>query len=187
MSENALWYVVQTYSGYENAVLTTLNKHIENRNLQDQILDVRIPMEKVSEITETGEVKTTERKVFPGYVFIKMILTDETWHIVRNIRGVTTFTGFVEGASKGLPLTPEEVRTWGLEGDAPAEPEEAAPVSLIHAGDLVEIAEGPFSSYTGTVEEIDEEKNRIRIAILMGGRETPVDLSLSQVRPVTDD
>lgn len=186
MAENALWYVVQTYSGYENAVLTTINKHVESRSLQDRILDVKIPMETVTEVNENGETKTVERKVFPGYVFIKMVLTDETWHIIRNIRGVTAFTGFVEGSTKALPLSPEEVAAWGLESEEPAKTEEKAATS-IKVGDQVEITEGPFSTYTGTVEEIDETKDRVRIAVLMGGRETPFDLSLNQVKPITEE
>lgn len=185
MAENALWYVVQTYSGYENAVLTTINKHVENRSLQDEILEVKIPMETVTEITDNGP-KTVERKVFPGYVFIKMVLTDETWHVVRNIRGVTSFTGFVEGGTKALPLTADEVAAWGLESSENlTSTEESA--NRLKVGDQVEIIEGAFSSYTGTVEEVDPEKGRVRIAVLMGGRETPFELSLDQVSPVTED
>ncbi len=185
MAENALWYVVQTYSGYENAVLTTINKHVESRGLQDRILDVKIPMESVTEIADNGP-RTVERKVFPGYVFIKMVLTDETWHIVRNIRGVTAFTGFVEGGEKAQPLTADEVAAWGLESAEPAVTSEA-PAASIKVGDKVEIIEGAFSSYEGTVEEIDLEKGRVRIAVLMGGRETPFDLDLNQVSPISND
>lgn len=185
MAENALWYVVQTYSGYENAVLTTINKHVENRSLQDEVLEVKIPMETVTELTDNGP-KTVERKVFPGYVFIKMVLTDETWHIIRNIRGVTSFIGFVEGGTKALPLTPEEVSSWGLESSENLTSDEA-PTSYLKVGDQVEITDGPFSSYTGTVEEVDLEKDRVRIAVLMGGRETPFELSLDQVSPITED
>ncbi len=184
MAENALWYVVQTYSGYENAVLTTIHKHIDSRGLQDLIQEVKIPMESVTEITDNGN-KTYERKVFPGYVFIKMVLTDETWHIIRNVRGVTGFTGFVEGAQKAQPLTADEVVYWGLESAEPIELD--IPVVSIQVGDRVEIIEGAFQSYEGTVEEIDNEKGRVRIAVLMGGRETPFDLDLDQVRPVTED
>ncbi len=184
MAENALWYVVQTYSGYENAVLTTINKHVDSRNLHDQILEVKIPMETYTVLTDNGPEEKT-RKLFPGYVFLKMVLTDQTWHIVRNVRGVTAFTGFVEGGQKAQPLTPSEVVAWGLESALPIESEEVT-VS-IQIGDRVEIIEGPFQSFEGIVEEIDLDKGRVRIAVLMGGRETPFDMDLDQVRLILDD
>ena len=112
MSENAKWYVIHTYSGYENAVKAAIEKSVANRGMEDMVLRMEIPMETVTEVTESGVIKEVERKVFPGYVLIKMVLTDETWHIIRNIRGVT---GFVGEANKAIPLTEEEVRQMSLE------------------------------------------------------------------------
>jgi transcriptional antiterminator NusG len=174
MAENAKWYVVQTYSGYENTVLTALQKHIDNRNLHDLIHQIYIPMETVTEYTDNGP-KTVERKVFPGYVFIKMVYTDETWHIVRNIRGVT---GFVGSGDKPLPLTPDEVAAWGVEREEVVIP--------YQVGDTVRIMDGPLESYLGVVEEIDADNSKIRVVVSMFGRETPVTLELRQVGPVTE-
>jgi transcriptional antiterminator NusG len=175
MAENAQWYVVQTYSGYENAVLTTIQKHVDNRNLHDLIQQVHIPMETVTEITESGERKTVERKVFPSYVLIKMVLTDETWHIVRNVRGVT---GFVGSGDKATPLSPEEVAAWGVE--------KHEVVVAYQVGDTVKITDGPLETYLGTVEEIDVDKNKVRVVVSMFGRETPVELELDQVGSVSE-
>ena len=113
MSENAKWYVVHTYSGYENAVKTTIEKFVTNRHLEEMILDIQIPLETVTEISESGAAKEVERKVFPGYVLIKMVMTDDTWHLVRNVRGVTGFVG--EASNKPIPLSDDEVREWGME------------------------------------------------------------------------
>ena len=112
MSDSAKWYVIHTYSGYENAVKTSIEKFVTGRGLEDQILRMEIPMETVTEVTDSGATKEVERKVFPGYVLIKMIMTDETWHLVRNVRGVT---GFVGSANKAIPLTEEEVLAMGME------------------------------------------------------------------------
>ena len=169
MSELAKWYVVHTYSGYENSVAANILKAAENRKMQDLIQEVNIPMETVKEITDSGE-KTVERKVFPGYVLVKMVLTDDTWHLIRNIRGVT---GFVGEANKAIPLTEDEVAALGME--------KREIVVLYHVGDTVRITEGPLASFTGTVEEIEPDKNRVRVVVSMFGRETPVDLELDQV------
>ncbi len=193
MAENAKWYVVQTYSGYENTVLTALQKHVDNRNLHELIHRIYIPMETVTEYTDNGE-KTVERKVFPGYVFIKMICTDETWHIVRNIRGVT---GFVGSGDKPLPLTSDEVAAWGIEDAAAEEEEVVIPYKLndtvrprivipYKVGESVRIVDGPMQSYTGVVEEIDADSGKVRVVVSMFGRETPVTVDLQQVGPVTD-
>ena len=193
MAENAKWYVVQTHSGYENTVLTALQKHVDNRNLHDLIHRICIPMETVTEYTDKGE-KTVERKVFPSYVFIKMVCTDETWHIVRNIRGVTGFIGI---GDKPLPLTPEEVTAWGISDEADQEEEVAIPYQLDDAvrpkivipykvGDTVRMMDGPMESYTGVVDEIDTGAGKVRVVVSMFGRETPVTLDLQQVGPVTD-
>ena len=173
MAETAKWYVVHTYSGYENTVKATIEKTVESRSLQDQILAVSIPLETVTEITESGVMKEVERKVFPGYVLIKMILTDDTWHLIRNIRGVT---GFVGEANKAIPLTEEEVTALGVE--------KHEIVVLYNVGDTVKITDGPLASFMGTVEEIDADKNKVRVVVSMFGRGTPVELELDQVEVV---
>ena len=170
MADNAKWYVAHTYSGYENAVKTAIEKFVANRHLEDMILDIQIPLETVTEVTDSGETKEVERKVFPGYVLVKMIMTDDTWHLIRNIRGVT---GFVGEANKAIPLTEEEVTALGVE--------KHEIVVLYNVGDTVKITDGPFTSFTGTVEEIDPEKNKVRVAVFMFGRETPIELELDQV------
>ena len=170
MSENAKWYVIHTYSGYENAVKTSIEKFVNGRGMEDMILRMEIPMETVTEVTESGVRKEVERKVFPGYVLIKMVLTDETWHIIRNIRGVT---GFVGEANKAIPLTDEEVRQMSLE--------KHEIVVKYNVGETVKITDGPLASFTGIVEEIEPEKNKVRVVVSMFGRETPVELELDQV------
>lgn len=172
MSESARWYVVHTYSGYENTVATTIEKHVENRSLRDLIHAVEIPLETVTEITDAGS-KTVERKVFPGYVLIKMVLTDETWHLVRNVRGVT---GFVGSGAKPIPLTEEEVAGLGVE--------KRKIIVKYEVGDTVKIVDGPLESFMGVVEEIALDKSKVRVVVSMFGRETPVELELDQVEPV---
>ena len=170
MSENAKWYVIHTYSGYENAVKTSIEKFVNGRGMEDMILRMEIPVETVKEVSESGEAKEVERKVFPGYVLLKMVLTDDTWHLIRNIRGVT---GFVGEANKAIPLTEDEVAALGVE--------KHEIVVLYNVGDTVKITDGPLSSFTGTVEEIEPEKNRVRVVVSMFSRETTVDLELDQV------
>ena len=170
MSESAKWYVVHTYSGYENAVKTSIEKFVTGRGMEDMILRIEVPMETVTEVTDSGATKEVERKVFPGYVLIKMVMTDDTWHLVRNVRGVT---GFVGEANKAIPLTDEEVAALGVE--------KREIVVQYHVGDTVRITDGPLSSFTGTVEEIEPEKNRVRVVVSMFSRETTVDLELDQV------
>lgn len=175
MAESAKWYVVHTYSAYENTVASTITKYVDNRNLHDLIQEVSIPLETVTEITDNGP-KTIERKVFPGYVLVKMILTDETWHIIRNIRGVT---GFVGSGNKAIPLTEEELIALGVEKHE---------VNVAYgAGDTVKITDGALASFLGTVEELDVEKNKVRVVVSMFGRETPVELDLDQVELVKED
>lgn len=172
MADNAKWYVVHTYSGYENAVASAIMKNVDNRNLHDLICEVTIPMETVTEVTENGP-KTFERKVFPGYVLVKMVLDDESWHVIRNIRGVT---GFVGSGNKAIPLTDEEVAAMGVEKHE---------VSVSYAvGDNVKIIDGALTSFLGVVEEMDVDKNKVRVIVSMFGRETPVELELDQVEPV---
>ena len=169
MADNAKWYVAHTYSGYENTVAASIEKAVENRGMHELIHEVNIPMETVTEITDNGP-KTVERKVFPGYVLVKMVMTDETWHLVRNVRGVT---GFVGSANKPIPLTEEEVLAMGME--------KHEIVVNYNVGDHVRIVDGPLASFTGVVEEIEPEKNRVSVMVSMFGRETPVELELDQV------
>ena len=176
MSENAKWYVVHTYSGYENAVKTTIEKLISNRHLEDMIQDLQIPLEKVTEINSEGAAKEVEQKVFPGYVLIKMVMTDDTWHLVRNVRGVTGFVG--EASNKPIPLTEDEVLALGME--------KHEIVVLYKVGDRVRINDGPLESFTGLVDEIDPEKNRVSVVVSMFGRETPVEMEVDQVEVVEE-
>ena len=174
MSGEAKWYVVHTYSGYENTVKATIEKTVETRHLQDLIHVVSIPMETVTEYTDAGE-KTVERKVFPGYVLIKMILTDESWHLVHNIRGAT---GFVGSDGKAVPLTEQEIYALGVERR-----EIRVGYSL---GDEVKVIDGPLAGFMGIVDELEPEKDRVRVVVSMFGRETPVDLELDQVEVIKD-
>ena len=170
MTDSAKWYVIHTYSGYENAVKTSIEKFVTGRGMEDKILRMEIPMETVTEVTESGTTKEVERKVFPGYVLIKMVMTDDTWHLVRNVRGVT---GFVGSANKPIPLSEEEVLAMGME--------KHEIVVNYNVGDHVKIVDGPLASFTGIVEEIEPEKNRVSVMVSMFGRETPVELELDQV------
>ena len=171
MADNANWYVVHTYSGYENTVKATIEKYVENRNMRDLIHEISIPMETVTEITDNGP-KDVERKVFPGYVLVKMVMNDETWHVVRNIRGVTGFLG--EG-NKAIPLSDADVAALGME--------KHEVVVSYQEGDSVRITDGALESFLGTVEEIDLERSKVRVVVSMFGRETPVELELDQVEP----
>lgn len=168
--EDAKWYVVHTYSGYENAVKSSIEKFVSGRGMEDKILRIEIPLETVTEVTDSGETRQVERKVFPGYVLIKMVMTDDTWHLVRNVRGVT---GFVGSANKAIPLTEEEVLAMGME--------KHEIIVKYAVGDHVRIVDGPLSTFTGVVEEIEPEKNRVSVMVSMFGRETPVELELDQV------
>jgi len=174
MAEEAKWYVVHTYSGYENAVAAAILKAAENRRMQDLIQEVNIPLETVTEVTDNGP-KEIERKVFPGYVLVKMILTDDSWHLVRNVRGAT---GFVGSDGKAIPLTDEEILALGVE--------RREIVVGFGLGDTVKITDGPLAGFNGTVEELDVAKNRVSVVVSMFGRETPVDLELDQVETVKD-
>jgi len=170
MADSAKWYVVHTYSGYENAVKTSIEKLVKGRSMEEMILRIEIPMETVTEVTESGTKKEVERKVFPGYVLVKMVMTDDTWHLVRNVRGVT---GFVGSANKAVPLTEEEVLAMGME--------KHEIVVQYSVGDNVRIIDGPLAGFTGTVEDIEPEKNSVTVIVSMFGRETPVELELDQV------
>ena len=172
MAETAKWYVVHTYSGYENTVKATIEKTVETRHLEDLIHIVSIPMETVTELTDNGP-KTYERKVFPGYVLVKMIMTDEAWYIIKNVRGVT---GFVGSGTKPTPLTEEEVLQLGIE--------KHEIVVGYDVGDSVKITDGPLTSFIGVVDMLDIDKNKVRVIVSMFGRETPVELELDQVETV---
>ena len=169
---SARWYVVHTYSGYENKVKTDLEKTVKNRDLEEYFFDIIVPMEEQIEIKE-GKRKANLKKVFPGYVLIKMIVTEETWYIVRNTRGVT---GFVGSGTEPIPLTDEEIRNMGFE---------EVPVNVDYdVNDSVQILNGPFKDSIGTVKEINKEKHKVKVLISMFGRETPVELEFSQIQKV---
>lgn len=172
MSESAKWYVVHTYSGYENKVATNLEKIVENHGLQEMIWDVKVPTETVTEIKD-NKAREVERKIFPSYVLVKMIMTDETWYIIRNIRGVT---GFVGPSSKPIPLTDEEVAALNVE-------QKTIDVSY-KVGDNVKIMDGPLSGFIGIVDEMNIEQNKVTVTVSMFGRETPVELELDQAEPI---
>ncbi|MEE1244819.1 MAG: transcription termination/antitermination protein NusG [Acutalibacteraceae bacterium] len=173
-SQEAKWYVVHTYSGYENKVASDLATMVESRGMQDLIQDIKIPTETVTEIKEDKK-REVERKIFPGYVLIKMIVTDDSWYVVRNIRGCT---GFVGPASKPVPLTQEEVAALGVE-------KHSVEVGY-KEGDNVKIISGPLEGYTGVVKTVDTENNNVCVVLSMFGRETPVELELDQIATVED-
>ena len=171
MAETAKWYVVHTYSSYENTVKATIEKTIQSRNLQEQIVDISIPMETVTEISDSGVSKTYDRKLYPGYVFVKMVYSDDTWHVIRNIRGVSGFVG--ASSNEPIPLTDDEVYSMGVE--------KREIVVNYAVGDTVRILDGPLSSFTGVVENIEVEQNSVSVIVSMFGRETPVEFELDQV------
>ena len=166
------WYVVHTYSGYENKVKTDLEKTIKNRELEDYFFNIVVPMEEQVEIKE-GKRKTNLKKVFPGYVLVKMIVTEESWYIVRNTRGVT---GFVGSGTDPIPLTDEEIRNMGFDD---------VPVKIDYeVNDNVRVMNGPLENFIGVVQEINTEKHKVKVLVSMFGRETPVELEFSQVQKI---
>ncbi|MDL2293114.1 transcription termination/antitermination protein NusG [Ruminococcaceae bacterium OttesenSCG-928-D13] len=166
------WYVVHTYSGYENKVATNLTTIIENQRLQELIQEVRVPTEIVPDIKD-GKERMVERKLFPGYVLVKMVMTDDSWYIVRNTRGVT---GFVGPSSKPIPLTEAEVEALGVD-------EQQTSVDYA-VGDSVEVLTGPLEGFIGLVESIDKDAGKVNVKVSMFGRETPAELELAQVKPI---
>ena len=168
MPDEAKWYVVHTYSGYENKVATNLETIVENRKLQDWIQEIHVPTETVVEIKDNKKHEV-ERKIFPGYVLVKMVMTDDSWYVVRNTRG---FTGFVGPNGKPIPLSDEEVAALGVE-------KREIEVNYT-VGDTVRITDGPLENFSGIVDEVDLDKNKVRVTISMFGRETPVELELDQ-------
>ncbi len=170
MAEEAQWYVVHTYSGYENKVKANIEKSVENRGISDLITDVRVPTEDVVEKKGDTE-KVVKRKVFPGYVIIKMIMTDESWFVVRNTRGVT---GFVGPGSKPVPLSDAEVERMGVETIRMAAID-------FTVGDEVSIKSGPMEGFSGKITNIDEATRKVNVSVSMFGRETPVEIDYTQV------
>lgn len=169
MSEKAKWYVVHTYSGYENKVKASIEKTIENRNLEDLLVDIQIPMEEVVE-EKNGKQKVTLKKKFPGYVLIKMFMSDESWYVVRNTRGVT---GFVGPGSKPVPLTEEEIESMGVV---------ELPVDVdLEVGESVRVISGPLRDFVAVIQELNLEKHKIKASVDMFGRETLAELDFNQV------
>lgn len=170
MAEEARWYVAHTYSGYENKVKESIEKTVENRGLENMIMDIRVPMEDV--IEKRGEAeKVVQRKLFPGYVIIKMIMNEESWYVVRNTRGVT---GFVGPGSKPVPLSDAEVQRMGVDT--------ARCKSIdFSVGDLVEIKSGPMEGFSGNIEKLDNDTGTLWVAVSMFGRETSVEINYTQV------
>ena len=171
----AKWYVVHTYSGYENTVKATIEKTVESRQLHDQILAISLPMETVTEITESGASKTYDRKVYPGYVLVKMVYSDDTWHVIKSVRGVAGFVG--TSGNDPIPLTEDEVYEMGVE--------KREIVVNYAVGDTVRILDGPLSSFTGIVDSVDVDKNQVNVVVSMFGRETSVEFELNQVEVVS--
>ncbi|MFC7365938.1 MULTISPECIES: transcription termination/antitermination protein NusG [Bhargavaea] len=173
------WYVVHTYSGYENKVKANLEKRVETMGMLDKIFRVIVPEEQETELKD-GKKKTVMRKTFPGYVLVEMIMTDDSWYVVRNTPGVTGFIGSSGGGAKPTPLMPDEVdfilRQMGMK--------EAKVEMDIEEGELVEVLEGPFANFQGTVEEVDPSKGKVKVAVEMFGRETKMELDFAQIRKI---
>ena len=171
-TDKPYWYVIHTYSGYENKVKMNLEKAIQNRNFEDVILEVKVPMEESIEV-KNGKKKHVMKKRYPGYVMVKMILDDETWYVVRNTRGVT---GFVGPGSKPIPLTDKEVRAMGVEN---------VPIKLdVEVGENVMVTSGPLESFVGVIKEVHPEKQKVKVVVSMFGRDTLVDLDFVQIKRI---
>ena len=170
MSEAAKWYVVHTYSGYENKVKANIEKTIENRHLEDQILEVRVPLQDVVEM-KNGTSRQVQKKMFPGYVLLNMVMNDDTWYVVRNTRGVT---GFVGPGSKPVPLSEEEMMSLGFKT-----PDVVVDFAV---GDTVVVTAGAWKDTVGVIRTVNESKQSITINVEMFGRETPVELSFSEIK-----
>lgn len=173
MAERARWYVVHTYSGYENKVKANIEKTIENRDLQELIQDVQVPIEELIEI-KNGKEKLVKKKIFPGYVLVKMFMTDDSWYVVRNTRGCT---GFVGPGSKPVPLTDDEVYSMGIQ-------EREVSIDL-EVGENIKIVFGPFENFVAVIQEIYIDKHKIKALVNMFGRETPIELDFKQVEKLS--
>lgn len=175
MAEEAKWYVAHTYSGYENKVKANIEKSVENRGISNLIQAVEVPMEDVIE-EKNGEQKVTKRKIFPGYVVVKMIMNDESWYVVRNTRGVT---GFVGPGSKPVPLSDEEVERMGVEQVRMSDVD-------FEVGDSVNVKSGPLEGFSGKIENIDKENRKITVKVSMFGRQTPIEVEYGQIEKMID-
>jgi transcription termination/antitermination protein NusG len=173
------WYVVHTYSGYENKVKTNLEKRVETMGMHDKIFRVVVPEEEETEYKD-GKKKVLKKKVFPGYVLVEIIMTDDSWYVVRNTPGVTGFVGSAGSGSKPTALLPDEVemvlKRMGMD-------EKKIEVDFV-IGDTVQVKEGPFANFTGSIEELDKDKSKIKVLVNMFGRDTPVELDFSQVEKI---
>lgn len=171
------WYVIHTYSGYENKVKANLERRIESMNMEDKIFRIVVPMEDELDIKD-GKKRVSRRKIFPGYVLVEMIMSDDSWYVVRNTPGVT---GFVGSGSKPIPLTDEEayqiMRQMGVEGPRPR--------VKLNVGEQVRVRSGPFENFVGVIEEVHPDKDKLKVRISMFGRETPVELDFTQVEKIT--
>ena len=173
MADNAKWYVAHTYSGYENAVKAAIEKSVVNRGMEDMVLQIEIPMETVTEITESGVAKEIQRKVFPGYVLLNMIMNDETWYVIRNTRGVT---GFVGPESKPVPLTEREMRAMGIVTEAPV-------VHIdVEVGDQIKVITGAWEGNVAVVKAINESKRTVTIDVDIFGRATSVEIGFGDIQ-----
>jgi transcription termination/antitermination protein NusG len=171
-TDKPYWYVIHTYSGYENKVKMNLEKAIVNHGFQDLILEVKVPMEESIEV-KNGKKKHVMKKMYPGYVMVKMILDDETWYVVRNTRGVT---GFVGPGSRPIPLTDKEVRAMGVEN---------VPIKLsVEVGENVMVTSGPLESFIGVIKEVNPDKQKVKVIVSMFGRDTLVDLDFVQIKRI---
>jgi transcriptional antiterminator NusG len=173
--EEAKWYVAHTFSGYENKVASDLKLKVQNRNLSDLIQEIVVPTETVVEVKDDGTKKEYERKIFPSYLLIKMVMNDDTWYVVRNTRGCA---GFVGPEGKPVPLTEEEIRNLGVE--------KVTVEVNYEVGDLVNVIDGPLEGFSGTVETIDAANNSVQVIVSMFGRDTAVDFELDQLEKVKD-
>lgn len=173
------WYVVHTYSGYENKVKANLEKRVESMAMQDKIFRVVVPEEEETDI-KNGKKKVVKRKVFPGYVLVEIVMTDDSWYVVRNTPGVTGFVGSAGSGSKPTPLMPDEVemilKRMGLE-------QRRVDVNF-ELGEMVQVKEGPFANFTGSIEEIDKDKSKVKVLVNMFGRDTPVELEFTQIEKI---
>ena len=166
------WYVAHTYSGYENKVKANLEKAVENNGMQDLILEIKVPTEMVEEV-KNGKRHSVQRKLFPGYVLVRMYMTDESWYVVRNTRGVT---GFVGPGSRPIPLSPDEVEKMSNGSSS-----RSAARFEITVGETVRILSGPLENFTGKLEEVDTLRKKVRVRVSMFGRDTPVELEYDQI------
>lgn len=175
------WYVVHTYSGYENRVKANLEKRVETMGMQDKIFRVIVPEHEEIDIKEDGKRKAVMRKVFPGYVLVELIMTDDSWYVVRNTPGVTGFIGSSGGGAKPTPLLPEEaerlLEQMGMQESTLGE-------IALEVGEVVEVLDGPFAHFQGKIEEVDTEKGKLTVTIDMFGRETRMELDFAQVSKI---